>query len=261
MLEWGREEMEQLIHDLEVLGCAAVTITGGGEPLLYRWINELIALCVWKAIFVGLVTNGTKMQLIPPNVSWVRISADTNRMFDSYDLDKRRKGPDYAFSFVAHRALNRFRQAVYPLGELKKFVEYANSQEDFTHVRVVSDIYNPTDSIIADARVLLKGIDHKVIYQSRVNPTKGVEKCLISLLKPVIGADMKVYPCCGVQYAVKESKRDYNPTLSMGDAKDLIRISRDQRWFDGSICDVCYYSSYNEHLNMLTKKLNHREWI
>ena len=105
------------------------------------------------------------------------------------------------------------------------------------------------------AKEQIKGIDQRVIYQDRSYPTKGMKKCLISLLKPIIAADGKVYPCCGIQYAVKNEPLDFHHNMK----GSLERIHDAQKHFNGELCDICYYSKYNELLNLLMEEYkNHK---
>ena len=64
----------------------------------------------------------------------------------------------------------------------------------------------------ADEAVLREmDVDDKiVIYQGRKKFSRGSAKCLISLIKPLIGSDGNVYPCCGVQYALADSSFDFD---------------------------------------------------
>jgi len=244
--------MNILIQASEV-GCESVTITGGGEPLLHPRINDIIDSCYNLGIKVGLVTNGIALEKLDRKVDWCRISVDSTRDFDELKHDIRHTielfhDIDWAFSYVLYESV----------GGLPGVVEFANSY-NFTHVRVVSDILSPNDDIMLDAKKLLEGIDERVIYQARSNPTRGAEKCWISLLKPTVGADGEIYPCCGVQYALNDSKRDFTGRMSMG--TDIKDINEGQKVFNGSICDKCYYSGYNQTLDLLMKDIKHPEWV
>lgn len=71
------EVIKDYILKLKTKGLLAVIITGGGEPLLYPKINELISWLLYDAkLSVGLITNGTVSHLLHvwENLSWVRVS-------------------------------------------------------------------------------------------------------------------------------------------------------------------------------------------
>lgn len=236
------------------LGCRGVTITGGGEPLLYPHINEVIRAAESIKIKVGLATNGLALGNLYVSPDWCRVSFDSRRKYKAlaYELRKavkRHPIADWAVSFVAYEGL----------GELKKIVKFANSNK-FTHIRIVADILNPDDALINEAKRLLKGIDQLVIYQYRSNPTHGNDKCLISLIKPTVAADGTIFPCCGAQYAIgTDADRDFPMSMSMG--KDLKTLIQRQQYFDGSRCGRCYYENYNKLLGYLMQGVEHKEFI
>jgi len=238
------------------LGCKAVTITGGGEPLLYPEINELINWLDIRGVSVGLVTNGTKLKkLRTSKLVWVRISMNDSRDIDRQALTETIKwmpAIDWAFSYVVSENPN-----IKNILDTIRFANYFN----FTHVRLVSDLLNVQNITMGRIikEIALNYIDdNKVIYQERKEYTPGTKDCLISLLKPVIGADGKIYPCCGVQYAEKKPSLDYGKEMCMG--SDIDYIWSTQENFDGSNCVKCYYSAYNNAL-IETKALSHKEFV
>ncbi len=263
-LELELKRIRIILEQASEVGCRAITITGGGEPLLHPEINEVIRICHQLNISVGLVTNGTVLERLEEKIEWCRISFDSDRSFDTKFTDKleevayRFSTTDWAFSFVAFD--NNRKNGEMSLGDLKEVIEFANLWS-FTHVRVVSDIFNPDDRIIKKARLILEGIDELVFYQSRTKPTRGSKKCLISLLKPVIGTDGNMYPCCGVQYAIKNTTNDFVKEMSMGKGEKLKDINILQKYFNGSVCDVCYYQGYNNLLSLLIENVEHKEWV
>mgnify|MGYP000448038868 CR=1 FL=1 len=77
----GREKMQELISDLGQMGVKAVTLTGGGEPLCYRYIVETIQGLLDAGIKVAMLTHGGLLkgevaELLARRAVWVRISMD-----------------------------------------------------------------------------------------------------------------------------------------------------------------------------------------
>lgn len=260
-LELDVERTFIILQKAKQAGCISITITGGGETLLHPKINEIIKECKRLGISVGLITNGISLNRLEEGIGWCRISFDSDRVFSSEFANsikktiKRLSKTDWAFSFVI---IND--EIKSDFGDLRKLVEFANIS-NFTHIRVVVDIFHPDESLITQARSVLKGIDERVFYQARNHPTKGTRKCWVSLLKPTIGTDGNVYPCCGVQYAINGSKKDFTSEMSMGWGENILDIIERQDCFDGSVCDVCYYQGYNNVLSLLLQDVEHKEWL
>lgn len=244
--------LEEIMWILDVCserGTKAMTITGGGEPLLHPKINEILRYADKKKIEVGLVTNGTLFKKLEhhKNLVWCRISSADDRTPNYASIEYGfgiNQHVDWAFSHVVTKNPN------YPV--IQGLINFAN-WHNFTHVRLVSDLLNLEDvPQMSDIKENLKD-DYKVIYQGRKDSTTGARNCLISLLKSVICPE-GIFPCCGAQYAVYNQPRDMVQKMKMGDIKDLPKILDEQRSFNGSVCDVCYYSQYNSALKSLIKR-------
>jgi len=265
-LELDFGEVKELAKALNRLGTQAVTVTGGGEPLMYPDINGLISYFSSNAMRVGLVTNGYLLRRLSfrtlTYLTWSRISCSDEIEFNKkqkYEITQALiKGPsiDWAFSYVLSSKPN--------VESIASYVEFAN-RNDFTHIRIVSDLIdldNMYEMAALEGELVQAGIDNsKVIFQGRKLYTKGQEDCYISLLKPNIGADGDIYPCCGVQYALEDPSLDYEKSMRMGHMRDIEKIYRKQKWFNGSVCKKCYYGNYNDALSAMMRETQHKEFV
>jgi MoaA/NifB/PqqE/SkfB family radical SAM enzyme len=236
-------------------GARAVTITGGGEPLLHPQFPEIVDTLRNHELELGLVTNGIAMRSWPREVydrfSWIRVSFDSERetLPDLY------RGVPVAFSYVYVPGSDRSKPFISLVKQAEKGI--------ITHLRIVSDIRSADDP---SYRFLRSDVstNPRVIIQNRDRYTKGTEKCWIALVKPVIDVDGLMYPCCGTQYAIKQAPAEYVTDLCMGSvSKYLLRYVIPQKPFDGSRCDVCYYNGYNDVLGAFKAlpDVTHREFI
>ena len=243
------KELKQIFNILKKHETKAVTITGGGEPLLYKEINEIINHNNFQ---VGLVTNGILLDNLKKEVFWCRISSSDDRIpaFEAIERAvKRFPKTDWAFSHVLTEKSN--------YESLKELVLFANKHK-FTHIRIVPDLFNIDKVDIEKAKEVLSGIDERVIYQDRSCSTKGTKDCYISLLKPVISPE-GVFPCCGSQYAITGSKKEMIGEMRVN--KSLDEFLDKQEPFNGSKCDVCYYQGYNDLLKILKDKPKHINFL
>ena len=260
--ELSISKVNEIIKTYSSLGCKAVTITGGGEPLLHKNINNIIKSFHDHKIKIGLVTNGLCLDMLEKDtyqyINWIRISFDDNRQFDQLMINKLNKvvpnqtSVDWSFSYVITKSVN--------CKNIQRVVDYAN-QNKFTHVRLVTNILDVEN--IIDMSVIKENIsnDDIVLYQGRKQYTAGSCKCLISLLKPVIDAGGQIYPCCGTQYAKEGQQLDYNTDMSMGGIGRIKTLYEQQLFFDGSRCKKCYYRDYNEVLSILLSNIEHKEFV
>lgn len=263
-IEMPFEKIIETMRKFKELGCKSTTLTGGGEVLMHSNVNVLIWAIHEMGIEIGLVTNGILLDKLSNKalncLVWCRVSLGDHRKFEEIEAPlkravKRGKKVDFAFSYVVGEVPN--------LLLIQKMVEFAN-EHDFTHVRLVNDIFIADK--LGDQMEAIKncfkdlGIDDsKVIYQDRGTWTRGSEKCWISLLKPVIDAGGNLRPCCGSQYMFKNPKHDYEG--EMGSVEEIEEIWASQRHFDGSQCDKCYYSHYNELMDILLGNVKHQKFV
>lgn len=256
----------ELVEILKKCGTKAVTITGGGEPLLHPYFGNIIKTFASAGIQIGLVTNGLLLSQVSTKVlnlmTWIRISHAAERSFSqayqqmlSKTVSKATK-PDWAFSYVVTHDINAF--ATIPV------IEFAN-KHNFSHVRLVADLFHPkaVDMELIEEKVKSLVDDSLVIYQARQKPERGSD-CRMGLLKPLISANGMVYACCGVQYALEVPSKNLPIELCLGSAGKLERIVEKAEVLDGSICKRCYYGAYNRVLeNMVSfpKTIQHREFV
>jgi len=257
------EDAKRIIDICAGLGTKAVTITGGGEPLCYPYFDELVNYFISRNIQIGLVTNGLLLHKAKADtlqkMTWCRISSGDDRAFSrqySNSLHKAvsmAKNVDWAFSHVASSRPN--------METIRRMILFAN-EHNFTHIRIVSDLFNPEEIALDAIKENLNGIDDSlVIYQGRKEYTTGGD-CYIGYLKPVIAPDLKVYACCGVQYASVIPARDMHMDFSLGNAYDLAEIIGKSRTpFSGEKCAKCYYDNYNQILSSMLKDIRHREFV
>jgi len=257
----------------QALGCESVTVTGGGEPLLHKELSEFLTDICRMGIEIGLVTNGSLLSRFGGKtlhkLTWCRVSSSDNLKTQLQRIGMSMKdwfkiladachhsSVDWAFSHVLTRNPNA--------ALISEIIEFANDF-NFTHVRIVSDLLDldaVQDMTHLQEKMHQFGVDdRRVIYQGRKLYAKGQNPCYISLLKPVIGADGGIYPCCGTQYSLANPSRDYEPRMKMGMVDDLPDLIEKQRFFDGSICDRCYYQEYNNLLGLLLADIKHLNFV
>jgi len=245
-------------------GCKAATITGGGEPTLHPKIDDILHATKTLGIQAGMVTNGLSLDRVRGaalrTLTWCRVSFSDDRPFDQWFAEKMEKAVrtapsvGWAFSYVVTRDAN--------IDNIAKVVDFANGH-GFTHVRLVTDLLDLDGA--GDMAAIKKGLakanvdDGLVIYQGRKEFTKGRKNCWVSLVKPVIAADGAWYPCCGVQYALDNPGKDFEPSMCMG--QDHRQIIGGQVPFDGSACKRCYYDNYNVILDALARPHEHEVFV
>jgi hypothetical protein len=208
----------------------------------------------------GLVTNGlawsrarpAELELADESLTWLRMSiVDTTC---DYDIDQVRRvcdnlpHVDVGLSFTVTGEVN--------MNTAVALARLVNRLPNLTHVRFVQDIVHPVRATMDQVVAACGPITTKAIFQYRDRYTPGASPCLLSKLKPLVGADGYVYPCCGVQYAA-EQVRCLPERFRMGRWSEF--HNRDP--FDGSVCRRCFYHDYNRVLARLAVPLTHEVFL
>lgn len=76
-----REKMREIVEDLVGMGVAAVTFSGGGEPLIYPHIVETVEGLAAGGVRIGSLTNGSRLlgrtaDAFAAHGAWLRVSID-----------------------------------------------------------------------------------------------------------------------------------------------------------------------------------------
>lgn len=234
----------------------AVTITGGGEPLLYRDFDALTEYFYACGIQMGMVTNG---YLLPDTydttlarLTWCRISLSVesgDKLMSAVQYAISDIPVDWAFSFVCSADAQKNAKVISSF--------YESFEEKITHMRVVGNILEPDDRV-AKTRAII-GDPAKIIWQGRSNPSKGAKECRIAMIKPVLDADGRLYPCCGSQYYKRGVDRKLHDAVCMGDTASLGIFEKGH--FNGSVCDVCFYGGYNSILGKMMSDYQHIDFV
>lgn len=230
---------------------------------MHKDISLILSVLHNHDIKIGLVTNGLLLDKLTADdfakITWCRISCCDERKGDDKTFEiidkatRAGKKVDWAFSYVISQDFDP--------SNLNRYINFANVY-NFTHVRVVSDLCN-LDSVgeMDNIKNQVTVDDRLVVYQGRKNYDTGQKDCRISLLKPVIGADGKIYPCCGVQYAHEEQDLDMPASMCMGGINDLRDIYENQQHFNGLQCNRCYYKNYNDILSQMIEPTEHLDFV
>ena len=75
------DKMNEICDDVIAMGVKAVTFSGGGEPLLYKPLPEIITKLAKDGVRVATLTNGSNLRgrvadALAEHGTWVRISVD-----------------------------------------------------------------------------------------------------------------------------------------------------------------------------------------
>ncbi len=227
-------KMFEIADDLSQMGVRAVTFSGGGEPLLYKKLPELIELLDKGGIRVAALTNGTALsgrnaEAFARHGTWVRISIDA---WDdaSYALARGIKDNEFTrvvdnirdFAARKSRCLLGISIIVtkdnyrHLSGMISLFKSLGVNHVSLSGVVIDNDgrannayhapFYEEVTKSILDCQKRLSSDDFRIVnYYHEIEERfdKAYTFCPFQQFQTVIGADATVYTCHDKAYTAK----------------------------------------------------------
>lgn len=280
------EKMLQIVEDLKYMCVEAVTFSGGGEPLCYKYIYEFIDRLDTK---VAVLTNGALLtgeiaKLLARKASWVRVSIDgwDNESYSEYrGVDKDEffrvisnmanyKGKYLGVAIVVDKKnythLYDMIKLFYELGAKSVKVAPVIMSGDISKMNTYHrDLKEVVNAQIVRAKKHFEADFFEIndSYHSQMESfKKDYNWCPYGQITPIIGADCNVYYCHDKAYNLDKG--------IMGSIKD---ISFQEFWYNGKEkfftidpskdCNHhCMCDKANKNIiEYLNAKKEHREFI
>lgn len=224
--EIPREKLLEIVDDLVAMGVGALTLSGGGEPLLHPDLPEALDRLAPSAMRVACLTNGSRLsgglaERLAFRASWVRVSIDGwdgesyarirgcradefDRVMGNLRAFKALGGPctlgaaivvDAANAPHVGSLIDRLRDAGVDSVKVSPCIVSndgaANNRHHAPHFRLVRDAVQAARGRHADGRFELFDAWHEVTEDYR----KPYRYCPYIQILPVIGADLRLYAC------------------------------------------------------------------
>lgn len=231
-------KMKQIIDDFKFIGVKAVTISGGGEPLLYPHLTEMVRRLSKNNIKVAVLTNGSLMNgeiadVLAEEASWVRISMDAAdadsyskirkvnlKEFDKvcgniYEFAKKQnKRYQLGINFIVmrenHKDVYQFLKLMKKLGvnhvKVSESVMSVDTEENRKyHFSIIKSVKSQIKKAITDLSNSGFSIIDKVENFNKKDDSynKTYNWCPFIQCLTVIGADLNVYSCHDKAYTNK----------------------------------------------------------
>lgn len=245
------DKMLEIIDDCESMGVKAITFSGGGEPLVYKYMKSTLQRLAQSSIAFATLTNGSKLngeiaEIFAHNGTWVRVSMDgfSNESYKKFrgvgkaEFDKIIKnmedfkklggscylGVSYIVGAENYKEIYSMAKILSDIGvDSMKISPTITSNDGEETNKYHKEFYESAKEQIQKAKESF-GKDLE-IYDSYHYQLGSFEKdynwCPYSQVLMVIGADLNIYPCQDKAYNLDEAL--------LGSIKD---ISFKEWWFN-----------------------------
>jgi organic radical activating enzyme len=129
-IELDIKDFKYAIDVLQRYGLKAVELSGGGEPLLWKYFNEAVEYTYDKNLSLSLVSNGLALETIPKEIlnkfNWIRISIQSIKYIEKINFDYIPQNVRKSMSFIVYDQKS--------LNEIEKLYQF--SKENNIIIRV-----------------------------------------------------------------------------------------------------------------------------
>jgi len=257
--------LDQAIENLDFFaarGIKTLKFTGGGEPTIWRYFNQMVFYCKEKypEIGLGLITNGVSLcSLDDLNCSlwgcfdWIRISLNALDVNVPLQLPIIPQHVVISYSYVYNKGTTD--------DVVNRLIEFIERNKRYTVLKIQMDVFDDTLEFSPYFKQMLE--QYKPDYFINKKETPYIPKrCFMGWIKPCLEPDGYIYRCSNC--ALVEQKYDDRYRIgSLYPFEDEIPLQPDVEKFDTSICHYCFFSQQNDFIDQAyqNKNLKHGRFI
>lgn len=251
------EQIKNVVRKFKSMGLKAVILSGGGEPTLYKHINELLEYLKSEDIEIGMITNGIDLgnKIKHDNIkllSWIRISANSFDYVNEINIPKLNKKTTLGFSYIWNPLTTDK-----VIRKIKDKIKEQASSNPVAYVRMLPDCNLETSELEQAHKQLRKitmALGSPFFHQYKTHKTP--RECHLGRVHPVFYTDGYIYPCDSlVLNSPVENKKFHNDFA-------LCRWDKIEEFFLRKINDSlvntrkCYHCVFARQNELLTIVIN-----
>lgn len=270
----GRDKSLELEYDYAVnvinsfisLGIKSVELTGGGEPTMYKKINDILYFLKISNIKIGMNTNAYNIDNIEDIrlFEWIRVAMN---VYDNDDDKMKIRFLNNVCKLKEKTKVTACYIVPQEIGvkNLKSVINAANQLQIVT--RIAPDCIQSGEKIIKTIddikSVLNEYDDNKYCFCSDFNIYLGNRPdniCYMHYIKPFLYTDGNVYACPSSELDYSNG-RDMNKKFIICNGKDVLEYYRTRlapKRFD---CGYCKYAMQNNIINSIMMETENNEFV
>ena len=230
--------------------------TGGGDPTMYKHINDIIEYAAYNYVGLGMITNGVKLDNVSyenlSKLTWLRISLNSLDYVEDITIDIP-PNVTLGFSYVITGLSNE--------EQLDKIAAYAN-RYNATYVRIVPNCLSIED-ISKSTEMVRPYLEKHPNFFFQQKKYVVPNKCWMGRIKPFVNADGYVYHCS----ANPLIDRKFNSKFTLCHIDDII-----ETWEKGYGKDIafntcncqegkCFFAEHNNLIAQVISPCGHKDFV
>jgi MoaA/NifB/PqqE/SkfB family radical SAM enzyme len=240
------------------LGTKGLEITGGGDPLLYPYVNEIVRHGKVLGMSIGLITNGLAYEKFTEwdKLDWIRISSHALNSNNPNTQSKFREAIEKAQSVpgLDLGSVHIYYGSIEALENVVGFMDHYK-----VPTRITPDLTkSPTwikDNMAIAKDIVENKMKSQYCFVSDFNMKfeREHENCFMHLVKPYIHPDGNVYVCPGASFS-PENFCNVSPEYKLCSIDDIVKTYTDPKNLKATTqkCAFCKYQPQNDLINDIT---------
>jgi len=247
--------MDQIKYVVEILkekGLKAIILSGGGEPVIYPKINELIEYLHQGNLEIGLITNGVllKDNIRKNNIdklTWIRVSINSldyleKIILPEFNPKKTTFGMSYIWNLLSKERFEKIKEEIKNISRKNK-LEY---------IRLLPDCNLDDDNLEKEHKnlhKLAKELGEPYFHQYKIH--EQPEECHLGRVHPVLYTDGMIYPCDSVVLNSPKDDKRFHKKYSLckwNEVKEFFNKKIEGSLIDTNKCPNCVFARQNKLL-------------
>lgn len=248
------------------LGIKSIEFTGGGEPTMYKRLNDVVDIC-YNNLAIGMNTNAIDINNIknPEKFKWIRVAlnvidTDDNKLINKFinNVHKLKRSTQVTSCYIVPKEIG--------LKNLHRVIEVANILKIPT--RIAPDCIQSKEDIKDYVRAIGEHVNYaennKYCFCSEFNvylDNRPDNKCYIHFIKPFLYTDGYIYACPSSELDIGNDRTMQKKfrICHGSDVGDVYRYNiMKPKVFD---CGYCKYAKQNELLRYILTESTNNEFV
>ena len=262
------------LDEFKEAGVKAITLVGGGEPLIHKDIDRILERILENGMEFGAITNLSRLPRLDllHRATWIRVSADAadeasykamhNPVHEKFadllnNLSQIVGKTDVGVSFLldlpnwhlAFDAAKLFKELGVNYIQYKPVYDETKGATIRPHLAEIQQLLAQAEEL-ADANFDVINMVGRL--EDIAAPKREFRKCQITDYQIQMGVDGHLYPCCILKYQKPYSFGDMHEH-SFQEIWEGERRKAVKETLTAQSCPTCYYDRTNNMLHYLTK--------
>ena len=258
-----------IAKQMKDIGLKSISFSGG-EPMMYKRFNELLAVCLDMGFDIGIISNGSCIDDVDINLlkqcQWIRFSInsmsnesfcevhgvepiDVRGLLESRVKALRSEGCVVGTSYLVQAP--NIGPEMYEFAKWSKDAGFDTARFSYYRRKNGDIVYSEEDQTAIQTQLAkaIKLTDEEfevfgLSSRMKLSRTKNFKHCYMEDIAFCIAANGNVYRCCSLQH---------RPMGNIGSVMDntLIDIWNKKDTVDPQKCPMCWHSTKNEFMEYL----------